>query len=79
MKGRAVLIQKNSAKGTVTSNYRLTACLPLKWKLLPGIFADKICFHFLNNNVLNNIDQFLFDKVVLGEARRKKVLECGMD
>ena len=29
VKGRTVLIQKDSAKGTVASNYRPIACLPL--------------------------------------------------
>ena len=84
MKGRTVLIQKDSAKGTVASNYRPIACLPLMWKLLTGIFADKIYDHLLINKVLpdeqkgcrkrsrGTKDQLLIDKVVLREARRKK-------
>ena len=39
VKGRKVLIQKDPATGTVASNYRPIACLPLMWKLLAGIFA----------------------------------------
>ena len=52
VKGRTVLIQKNSVKGTEASNYRPIACLPLMWKLLTGIFAEKIYIHLLNNNLL---------------------------
>ena len=42
VKGRTALIQKDPAKGRAVSNYRPIACLPLMWKLLTGIFADKI-------------------------------------
>ena len=84
VKGRTVLIQKDPAKGTVASNYRPIACLPLMWKLLTGIFADKIYDHLLANNVLpdeqkgcrrgsrGTKDQLLIDKVILREVRRKK-------
>ena len=49
VKGRTVLIQKDPAKGTLSSNYRLIACLPLMWKLLTVIFVDKIYDHLLMN------------------------------
>ena len=42
VKGRTVLFQKDPEKGTDVQNYRPIACLPLMWKLLTGIFADKI-------------------------------------
>jgi len=42
VKGRTVLIQKDPSKGTVASNYRPIACLPIMWKLLTGIFAESI-------------------------------------
>ena len=82
VKGRTVLIQKDPAKGTVASNYRPIACLPLMWKLLTGIFADKIYDHLLNNNILpceqkgcrkgarGTKDQLMIDKVVLKEVKR---------
>ena len=41
VKGRMVLIQKDRAKGTVASNYRPIACLPIMWKLLTGMIAEK--------------------------------------
>ena len=52
IKRRTVLIQKDPQKGTVPSNYRPIVCLPLMWKLLTGIFADKIYDHLLSNNLL---------------------------
>ena len=39
VKGRTVLIQKDPANGTVASNYRPIACLPLMWKLLTGVLV----------------------------------------
>ena len=33
-KGRTALFQKDKGKGNIASNYRLTTCLPLRWKLL---------------------------------------------
>ena len=78
------MIQKDSAKGTVASNYRPIACLPLMWKLLTGIFADKIYDHLMVNKVLpdeqkgcrrrsrGTKDQLLIDKMILREARTKK-------
>ena len=48
VRGRMILIQKDSTKGTVASNYRSIACLPLMWKLLTGLCADMIYDHLLN-------------------------------
>ena len=84
VKGRTVLIQKDPAKGKAVSNYRPITCLPLMWKLLTGIFAEKIYDHLLRNNLLpdeqkgcrkksrGTKDQLLIDKAVLREARAKK-------
>lgn len=84
VKGRTVLIQKDPAKGKAVSNYRPITCLPLMWKLLTGIFAEKIYDHLLMNNLLpdeqkgcrknsrGTKDQLLIDKAVLREARMKK-------
>ena len=47
-----MFILKDEAKGTVASNYRPIACLPLMSKLLTGIFADKIYDHLADNNLL---------------------------
>ena len=84
VKGRTVLFQKDPAKGTDVQNYRPIACLPLMWKLLTGIFADKIYDHLQANNLLvdeqkgcrrqsrGTKDQLLIDREVLREAKRKK-------
>ena len=84
VKGRTVLIQKDPAKGKAVSNYRPIACLPLLWKLLTGIFADKLYDHLQGNNLLpdeqkgcrrnsrGTKDQLLIDKAVLKEARAKQ-------
>ena len=84
VKGRTVLIQKDPAKGRSASNYRPIACLPLMWKLLTGIFADKIYDHLHTNSLLpdeqkgcrkqsrGNKDQLLIDREVLKEARKKQ-------
>ena len=83
-KGRTVLIQKDHSKGTVASNYRPIACLPLMWKLLTGVFAEKMYDHMLNEGLLfdeqkgcrkksrGTKDQLLIDRAVLKEARLKK-------
>ena len=84
VKGRTVLLQKDPAKGRAASNYRPIACLPLMWKLLTGIFAEKIYDHLQTNSLLpdeqkgcrkqsrGTKDQLLIDREVLKEARRKK-------
>ena len=70
--------EKDSAKGTVASNYRAIVCLPIMWKLLTGIFA--IYDHLKDNNLLpdeqkgyrkrsrGTKDQILIDKEVSGHG-----------
>ena len=82
--GKTVLIQKDPAKGTDVSNYRPIACLPLMWKLLSGIFADRVYTHLLDNQLLpeeqkgcrkssrGTKDQLLIDKAVLKESKKLK-------
>ena len=82
--GKTALIQKDPAKGTQASNYRPIACLPLMWKLLTGIFADRVYTHLLNNQLLpeeqkgcrknsrGTKDQLLIDRAVLREAKKLK-------
>ena len=83
VKGRTVLIPKDPEKEWVIGNYRPIACLSLMWKLLTGIFAEKIYDHLKNNNLLPDEqkgcrkglrgarNQLLIDKAVLKEARTK--------
>ena len=41
-RGRTVLIQKDVTKGNIASNYRPITCLPLMWKILRSIIAEKV-------------------------------------
>ena len=82
--GKTALIQKDPAKGTEVSNYRPIACLPLMWKLLSGIFADRVYNHLLDNQLLpeeqkgcrknsrGTKDQLLIDRTILKESKRLK-------
>ena len=84
VKGRTVLFQKDPVKGRAVSNYRPIACLPMMWKLLTGIFADKIYDHLHANSLLideqkgcrkrsrGTKDQLLIDRAVLRDAKLKK-------
>ena len=56
VRGRTVLIQNDSAKGALASNYRPIACLPLMWKLLTGVMEEKL-YHHLERNVLLTDEQ----------------------
>ena len=79
-----MFIQKDPAKGTKASSYRPIACLPLMWKLLSGIFADRVYTHLLDNQLLpeeqkgarkelrGTKDQLLIDKTILKEVKRLK-------
>ena len=83
VKGRTVLIQKDPAKGTVASNYRPIACLPIMWKLLTGMFAESIYSHLDDQKLLpdeqkgcrkqsrGTKDQLLIDKAIPKDARMK--------
>ena len=51
VKGRTVLIQKDPSKGTAVGNYRPIACLPMMWKLLTGVFAEKVYDHLLSQMI----------------------------
>ena len=84
VKGRTVLIQKDPAKGTVASNYRPIACLPIMWKLLTGMIAEEIYDHLNVKNLLpdeqkgcrkksrGTKDQLLVDKAITLDAKRRK-------
>jgi hypothetical protein len=50
--GRTVLIMKDASKGPVPSNFRPITCLPIMYKILTGIVADKIYEHLDNNKYI---------------------------
>ena len=51
--GKTLLCQKGLTKGSAVDNYRLLSCLPLMWKLMTGMLAEKIYFHLGRDNVLH--------------------------
>ena len=69
-------------KGNAPNNYRPIACLPLMWKLLTNILAEKVYAHLSEKNVLSDEqkgcrkdsrgtkDQFLIDKQVLKHCKK---------
>ena len=79
--GRTSLFIKDLAKGPVADNYRPIACLPLMWKLLTGILAEKMYDHLDGNNLLpdeqkgcrkrsrGTKDQLLIDKMILKDSK----------
>ena len=81
--GKIVLCQKDPAKGSAVNNYRPISCLPLIWKLIIGILAEKMYSHSERENVLSSEqkgccqgshgtkDQLLTDKTVLIDCKRR--------
>ena len=75
--GKTVLCQKDPAKGSAVDNYRPISCLPLMWKLMTGMFAEKMYSYLERENVLpseqkgcckgsrGTKEQLLIDKMVL--------------
>ena len=51
-RGRTSLLQKDKAKGNLTSDYRPITCLSLMWKLLIGVIADQIYEHIDREKLL---------------------------
>ena len=50
-KGRTIIMQKEKEKNMAASNYRSITCLPLLWKLLTDVIAEKN-YRFLDTNLL---------------------------
>ena len=81
-KGKTTLIQKDPEKGNAANNYRPIACLPLKWKLLTSVLAEKVYAHLSEKKVLPNEqkgcgkdsqgmkDQLLIDKQILKHCKK---------
>ena len=81
-KGKTTLIQKDSEKGNAASNYRPIACLPLMWKLLTSVLAEKVYAHLSEKKVLpdeqkgcskdsqGTKDQLLIDKQILKHCKK---------
>ena len=55
IKGRTVLIMKDSKKDRFVSNYRPIACLPVMWKLLTEIIGDETYNHLEKSSLLHQV------------------------
>ena len=51
-RGKTSLLQKDNSKGNVARHFRPITCLPLTWKLLPGVIADQIYAHLDQEKLL---------------------------
>ena len=79
VRGRTVLIQKDTAKGAQARKYRPIACLPMMWKLLTGVMGEKLYHHLERNGLLTDEqkgsrgtkDQLFVDKAILKNCRRR--------
>ena len=50
--GKTVLCQKDLAKSSAVDNYRPISCLPLMWKLMTGMLAERMYSHLERENIL---------------------------
>ena len=81
--GRTVLCQKDPRKGNTADNYRPITCLPLMWKLLTGVIAEKMYNYLEQEKILpeeqkgcrrgsrGTKGQLLLDKTVLKDCRER--------
>ena len=81
--GRTALIMKDPTKGNQPGNYRPITCLPLMWKTLTGVLADKLYEHLCSNDVIGEEqkgcirnsrgtkDHLMLDKAILRDSRRR--------
>ena len=88
VEGRTTLLMKDKSKGAEVTNYRPIACLNLLWKILTGIFADKVYTHLDDNDILpleqkgcrkksqGTKDHLAIDKAVLRNCRRRQTNLC---
>ena len=81
--GKTALIMKDPAKGRQPGNYRPITCLPLMWKTLTGILADKLYEHLSEQDVIGEEqkgcirksrgtkDHLMLDKAILRDSRKR--------
>ena len=82
--GRTILLLKDPSKGSEASNYRPVASLNLLWKILSGIFAQKVYKHLEDNDLLpieqkgrtkrtrGTKDHLMLDKAIFKNCKRRK-------
>ena len=82
--GRTVLIVKDESKGSLVSNFRPIACLPVMYKLLTGMMAEAVYKHLERTKELpveqkgcrkktrGTKDQLLIDRMLLQNCKKRK-------
>ena len=83
-KGRTVLVMKDKDERGEVTNFRPITCLPIMWKLLTGVLADKMYEHLEEKQLLQEEqkgcrrkskgtkDQLLIDKLIIRNCKRRK-------
>ena len=83
-KGRTVLVMKDKDERGELTNFRPITCLPIMWKLLTGVLADKMYEHLEEKQLLQEEqkgcrrkskgakDQLLIDKLIIRNCKRRK-------
>ena len=81
--GHTVLCQKDPRKANAIENYCPITCLPLMWKLLTGVIAEKMYDYLEQEKLLpeeqkicrqgsrGTKDQLLIDKTVLKDCKKR--------
>ena len=81
--GKTVLCKKGPAKGSVVDDYRPIFCVPLMWKLMTGMLAEKMYSHLERENVppseqkirrrgsRGTKDQLFIDRTLLRDSKRR--------
>ena len=81
-KEKTTLIQKDPEKGNAANNYCPIAYLPLMWKLMTSVLAEKVYAHLSEKKVLPDEqkgcrkdsrvmkDQLLIDKKILKHCKK---------
>ena len=82
--GWTALILKDPSKGNQPVNYRPITCLPLMWKALTAVLADKLYAHLENQGIIGDEqkgcrrntrgtkDHLLVEKAVLRDCKSRK-------
>ena len=81
--GRTALVMKDTSKGNQPGNYRPITCLPLMWKTLTGIIADKLYVHIEAQGVIGEEqlgcrrqrrgtkEHLMLDKTVMRDSKKR--------
>ena len=66
--GKTVLCQKDLAKSSAVDNYRPISCLPLMWKLMTGMLAERMYSHLERENILPSEQKDAVKRVIVNDS-----------